>query len=142
MTKIGVSMIMVRHSHVDLDQKLFEHGPDYLQGPTIKAMMEPNARCPTEQNSCLTFLQLARKVSAILPGQVVASGSYKLWFGCMRNGPRVIVFAPNGTAGSISRMDQYREYAAECFRLASSEDSARNRAGPGKNWRKKTEAAS
>jgi hypothetical protein len=28
-------------------------------------MMEPNARCATERNSCLTFLQLARKVSAI-----------------------------------------------------------------------------
>jgi hypothetical protein len=89
---------------VDLDQKLFERGPDHFRGPTIQAMMEPNARCPTEQNSCLTFLQLARKVSAILPGQVVASGSYKLWFGCMRNGPNVIVFAPNGTAGSISRI--------------------------------------
>jgi hypothetical protein len=75
-------------------------------------MMEPNARCPTEQNSCLTFLQLARKVSVILPGQVVASGSYKLWFGCMRNGPRV-------SLPQMEPLDQYREYAAECFRLAS-----------------------
>jgi hypothetical protein len=54
---------MVRSPIADLDQKLLS--VDRPRWATIKAMMEPNARCATERNSCLTFLQLARKVSAI-----------------------------------------------------------------------------
>jgi hypothetical protein len=76
-------------------------------------MMEPNAGCPTEQNSCLTFLQLARKVSTISLGQVVVSGSYN--YGSDACGTALAALC----LLQMETLDQYREYAAECFRLAS-----------------------
>ena len=76
-------------------------------------MTEPNACCPTDQNSCLTFLQLARKVRAISRGQVAASGSYN-HSSDHEERPSEHLCWPQ-----METPDQYHEYAAECFRLAS-----------------------